>query len=123
MVASYRDKPSADDFEEMLAQLGGAQALRDDPNDFRNAVERLWDERDSLIERYPKRWVSMGKDGVVSIGDSLEDVVSATEAKGVSTADVIVELLDPQLEALILCSGAVSTGGAPSLSADSSFHA
>ena len=48
MVASYRDKPSAYEFEEMLAQLGGAQALRDDPNDFRKAVERLWDERDSL---------------------------------------------------------------------------
>ena len=102
MSASYRDKPRADDFEEMLAQLGGAQALRDDPNDFRKAVERLWDERVSLIELHPNKWVSMGKDGVVSIGDSIEDVVSATEAKGVSTADVVVELLDPEPEMLIL---------------------
>ena len=62
----------------------------------------MWDERDSLIERHPNRWVSMGKDGVVSIGDSIEEVVSDTEAKGVSTADVIVELLDPEPEALIL---------------------
>ena len=44
----------------------------------------------------------MGKDGVVSIGDSIEEVVSDTEAKGVSTADVIVELLNPEPEALIL---------------------
>ena len=29
MVASYRDKLSADDFEWKLAKLGGAQALRD----------------------------------------------------------------------------------------------
>ena len=102
MVASYRDKPGSDDFEEMLAQLGGAQALREDPNDFRKAVERLWDERDSLIELHPNKWVSMGKDGVVSIGESIEGVVSTTEAKGVSTADVIVEFLDPEPEALIL---------------------
>ncbi|MYE53720.1 MAG: hypothetical protein F4X34_00795 [Chloroflexi bacterium] len=102
MITSQSDMPSADEFEEMLAKLGGAQALRDDPNDFRKAVERLWEERDSLIELHPNEWVSMGKDGVVSIGESIEEVVSATEAKGVSTADVIVELLDPEPEALIL---------------------
>lgn len=102
MITSQSERPNADDFEEMLAQLGGARALRDDPNNFRKAVERLWDERDSLIERHPNRWVSMGKDGVVSIGESIEEVVSDTEAKGVSTADVIVELLDPEPEALIL---------------------
>ena len=78
------------------------ERFRDDPNDFRKAVERLWDERDSLIERHPNRWVSMGKDGIVSIGDSIEEVVSDTEAKGVSTADVVIELLDPEPEALIL---------------------
>ena len=102
MITNQPDKPSANDFEDMLAQLGGAQALRHDPNDFRKAVERLWDERDSLIELHPNKWVSMGKDGVMSIGDSIEEVISATEAKGVSTSDVIVELLDPEPEPLIL---------------------
>ena len=102
MITSQSDRPSADDFEEMLAQLGGAQALRDDPNDFRKAVKRLWDGRDSLIERHPNKWISMGKDGVLSVGDSIEEVVSDSEAKGVSTADVIVELLNPEPEALIL---------------------
>jgi len=96
MVASYQDEPSADDSEEMLAQLGSAQALRVDPNDFRKAAERLWAERYSLIKRYPNKWVSMGKDDVVSMGDSIEEVLSSTEAKGVSTADVVVELLDPE---------------------------
>ena len=42
----------------------------------------------ALTEDYPNKWISMGKDGVVSIGDSIEEVVAATEAKGVSTADV-----------------------------------
>lgn len=44
----------------------------------------------------------MGKDGVVSIGDSIEEVVTAAEAKGVNNADVIVEYLDPNPERLIL---------------------
>ena len=40
MITRQSDRPNADDFEAMLAQLGGARALRDDPNDFRKAVER-----------------------------------------------------------------------------------
>ena len=102
MLTKSSDRPGEDYFEELLAHLGGAEALRDDPNDFRKAVKRLWDEQDSLVEQHPHKWVSMGKDGVVSIGDSIEEVVSATEAKGVSTADVIVEYLDPNPETLIL---------------------
>ena len=102
MLTKSSGRPGEDYFEELLAHLGGAEALRDDPNDFRKAVSRLWIERELLIEKHPERWVSMGKDGVVSIGDSIEEVVSATEAKGVSTADVIVEYLDPNPETLIL---------------------
>ena len=102
MLTRQPDRPSKDEFEEMLATLGGAEALRDDPNDFRKAVNRLWDERHWLIERHPNKWVSMGKDGVVSIGDSIEEVVSATEERNVSTSDVIVEYLNPDPETLIL---------------------
>lgn len=102
MVTKQSDRPNEDDFYDLLAHLGGAEALRDDPNDFRKAVNRLWTERKLLVENHPERWVSMGKDGVVSIGDSIEEVVSATEAKGVNTADVIVEYLDPNPETLIL---------------------
>ena len=78
MLTKPSDRPSEEYFKEMLAQLGGVEALRDDPNDFRKAVSRLWDERDSLIEKHPEKWVSIGKDGVVSVGDSIEEVVAAT---------------------------------------------
>ena len=96
--------PSEEDFKELLASLGGVRALRDDPDDFHKAVNRLWSERGSLTEKHPNKWVSMGKDGVVSVGDSIEEVVAATEIKGVSTADVVVEYLDPNPETLILLS-------------------
>ena len=102
MLTKSSDSLGKDYFEELIAQLGGVQALRDDPNDFRKAVNRLWDEQDSLVEQYPHKWVSMGKDGVVAIGDSIEEVVAATEESNVSTADVIVEYLDPEPETLIL---------------------
>ena len=102
MLAKQSDRPREDDFEELITQLGGIETLQDDPNDFRKAVNRLWDERDLLIDKHPNKWISMSKDGVVSIGDSIEEVVSATETKGVNTSDVVVEYLDPNPETLIL---------------------
>ena len=102
MLTKSSGRPSEDELEELLAHLGGAEALRDDPNDFRKAVHPLWTKRDLLVEKHPERWVSIGKDGVVSIGDSIEEIVTATEAKGVNTADTIVEYLDPNPETLIL---------------------
>ena len=102
MIEKSSGRPSEDELEELLAHLGGVEALRDDPNDFRKAVNRLRTERDLLTEKHPERWVSMGKDGGMSIGDSIEEVVTATEAKGVNTSDVIVEYLDPNPERLIL---------------------
>ena len=52
----------------------------------------------------------MGKDGVVSIGNSIEEVVAATEAEGVSTADVVVEHLNPDPDRLTLHFGTVPSG-------------
>ena len=102
MPTKSSDRLSEDQLGDLLAHLGGTEALRDDPNDFRKAVNRLWIEHALLIENHPERWVSVGKDGVVSIGDSIEEVVLATEAKGVDTADVTVEYLDPNPGTLIL---------------------
>jgi len=76
--------------------LGGAHALRDEPTDFRKSVIRLWTGRELLTESHPNKWTSMGKDGLISIGDSIEEVVVETEAKGVGTADVTVEYLDTE---------------------------
>ena len=101
MLTKSSDSPGKDYFEDLIAQLGGVQALRDDPNDFRKAVKRLWDEQDSPVEQHPHKWVSMAKVGVVAIGDSIEEVVAATEESNVSTADVIVEFLDPNPETLM----------------------
>ena len=38
MLTKSSDRPGEDYFEELLAQLGGVEALRDDPIDFRKSV-------------------------------------------------------------------------------------
>ena len=53
--ANQSDRPSEYDFEELFTQLGGVDALQDDPNDFRKAVNRLWAERKLLIGTHPNK--------------------------------------------------------------------
>ena len=92
----------ADFIEEALAQFGGIETLHKGTDEFREAVTRMWNERESLVEKHPDKWVAMGKDGVVSIGDSIEEVLSAVEASGFITSEVAVEFLDANPTTLIL---------------------
>ena len=97
-----KSSPDEEYIEEVLAQLGGVGTLREGADDFRETVTRMWGERDALTEKYPDMWVAMGKDGVVSVGNSIEEVLSAAETAGVSNSDVVVEFLDANPRTLIL---------------------
>ncbi len=33
-------------------------------------IQRMCDERETLIEKYPEKWVVMGKEGMLFLGDS-----------------------------------------------------
>ena len=97
-----KSSPDEEYIEEVLAQLGGVETLREGADDFNDAVTRLWSEREALTEKFPDMWVAMSKDGVVSVGNSIEEVVSAAEAAGVGSSDMVVEFLDANPKALIL---------------------
>lgn len=92
----------ADFIEEALAQFGGIETLHKGADEFREAVTRMWNERESLLEKHPDKWVAMSKDGIVSVGDSIEEVLSAVEADGFINSEVAVEFLDANPTTLIL---------------------
>ncbi len=58
--------------KELLAYLGVVQALRDDPNDFRKVVIRLWTGTRLLTRSHPNK---DGQRWLISIGDSIEEAV------------------------------------------------
>ena len=89
-------------FADLLDQIGGVEALREGADEFHQAVTRMWTERDSLVERHPQKWVAMSKDGVVSVGDSIEEVLFVVEDRNISSSEVVVEYLDPNPSTLIL---------------------
>ena len=87
---------------EIVEGLGGPGAIIAGLREYRMIVERMWAERAALTEAHPNRWVAMGKDGVVSIGDSIDAVIEDAAAKGLRGSDLVIEFLDTDPPLLIL---------------------
>ena len=64
---------------EVILGDGGVEVFLREMQEFHDTVTRLWDEYDTLMEKYPDRWVVMGKDGVLAVCDSRKEVLSAIE--------------------------------------------
>ena len=86
----------------VIEEMGGAQAIVDGIREFAKISSRLRSEWASLMEEYPDKWIAMGKEGVLAVGDSMNSVLEEVESQGVREADVIVEFLDTDPPILIL---------------------
>ena len=82
--------------------LGGVKALRERKDEFHIVAVRLDQELAALIEKYPDKWVAIGKDGVLAVGNSMEEVFAEVESTGLSGSDYEVEYLDSDPPDLIL---------------------
>ena len=87
---------------ELVEDMGGAGAILDDLGEFSELVDRLWTERDALREKHPDRWVAVGRDGLVAVGDTLRAVFDEVEGLGLARRDVVVDHLDTNPPVLIL---------------------
>ena len=86
----------------VIEDMGGAQALVDGIREYRHIVKRMRSERASLMEKYPDMWVAMGKEGVLAIGNSMDDVLEKVESQGYRGSEVVIEFLDTDPPILIL---------------------
>ena len=87
---------------EVILGDGGVEVFLREMQEFHDTVTRLWDEYDTLMERYPDRWVVMGKDGVLAVCDSRKEVFSAVDPIRARGDAFIVEFLDTDPEPLVL---------------------
>ena len=76
--------------------------LDDDLAEFERPRVRTAEEYDLLLEKHPDRWVAMGEDGLLAVGDSEEDVYEAIVKQGLHRPVVVVEYLDTVPPVLIL---------------------
>ena len=87
---------------EVILGDGGVEVFLREMQEFHDTVTRLWDEYDTLMEKYPDRWVVMGKDGVLAVCDSRKEVFSAVDPIRARGDAFIVEFLDTDPEPLVL---------------------
>ena len=71
-----------EEVERIFAQFGGIEKMREGMRKFQEASARMNDEYDSLLERFPNKWVSMNHEGRIFVGDTHEDLLAEFGARG-----------------------------------------
>ena len=82
--------------------LGGAKALATKTVAFHKVASRMRRQRANLTDQYPDMWVAMGTDGVVAIGDSVDEVLLELKSQCLRRADVVIEFMDSSPPLFIL---------------------
>ncbi len=98
-LKQFMDKEYA---REVILGNGGVEVFLKEMEEFHEAVTRLWDEHDTLMEKYPDKWVVMGKDGLMAVCDSRKEVFSAVDPIRARGDAYVVEFLDTDPESLVL---------------------
>ena len=87
---------------QVVEEFGGVAALTARLDEHERLTARLRSEIASLPELTGDRWVAMGRDEALEMGDSLDEVLARIEAKGLADSVVVVEYLSPYQSAIIL---------------------
>lgn len=66
------------------------------------ALNRMTEDFDALMEKYPEKWVAVGKDGMIAVGDSPDEVVQEVEDQGFRRWEYMLEHLETDPVPLIL---------------------
>ena len=86
----------------MIEDMGGVGSLIDDLDEFHELRARMIEEHSRLIDKYPDKWVAMGKDGVLTVGESKRGVFDEIESRGIHRSAAVVEFMDTDPAELIL---------------------
>ena len=86
----------------MIEDMGGVGLLIDDLDEFHKLRARMIEEHSRLIDKYPDKWVAMGKDGMLAVGESKREVLDEIEIRGIRRSSAVVEFMDTDPAELIL---------------------
>ena len=81
--------------KERLRNSGSPKAMKERSERRRRIQRRIWDEKEALIGKHPRKWVVMGENGILTLGDSLKEVIAEARSRGIDSDDMVVEYLDP----------------------------
>ncbi len=80
----------------------GYEVIKQRDETFWAAFNRMKEEYDGLLKEYPDRWVAVGIDGLLAIGDSAHEVTQEVEDQGYSEWEFVIEFLESDPVPLVL---------------------
>ena len=101
-ASNRKEGPQQTSIGDIIERLGGVKVLKEKKEEFHQVISRMDKEYPTLMEKYPDKWVAVGKDGVVAVANSMEEVFAEAESKGLNGSEFEVEFLDSNLPDLIL---------------------
>ena len=81
--------------KERLRDRGIHEAFQKQMERSRKIQRRMWDEKESLTKKHPSKWVVMGEDGILALGNSLNEAISEIDSRGISRNEIVIEYLNP----------------------------
>ena len=91
-----------EEVERFVAERGGHEAYIQEMREFEEACIRMNDEYDSLLERFPNKWVAMNHEGSLFVGNTLEGLLAEFKSQGLDSDGYNIKFLDPDPGILIL---------------------
>ena len=78
----------------LIESQGGVQKILDEMREHDEIWMRMQAEYADLMEKYPDKWVAMGKEGLLAVGDSMDEVIEGVESQGIREEDTVIEFLE-----------------------------
>lgn len=101
-ASNRKESPKQTSIGEIIERLGRGKVLREKKEEFHQVISRMDKEYPTLMDQYPDKWIAVGKDGVLAVADSMEEVFAEVESRGLSGSEFEVEFLDSNPPDLIL---------------------
>ena len=96
------DSDMGNSADSMIEAMGGAKGILALLEDRRSMFVEFWAAYSSLLEQYPDKWVAWGKEGVVDIADSRDELLRGMRSRNLTASDVMLEYLDTDQKDYIL---------------------
>ena len=88
--------------ESIIEAMGGAKGVRTLIEDRQSMFVEFWAAYPSLLERHPDKWIAWGKEGIVDVSDSRDELLRGMRSRNLTANDVMVEYLDTDPKGYIL---------------------
>ncbi len=88
--------------DQVIKEMGGPKVISRELREFSNRVQVFECKRAELTAQYPNKWIAMYNEDIVAVADSLQDLLSRMDDRGVPRKEAIVEYMDTEQRSMVL---------------------